>query len=636
MIAAAMENAISGVPDLLVHIGAGEGELLPLARKAGRAVLIEPDPDRFAELKARAAGAAGIDLIHAALSDRAGQVRFMQASLARFGSQRPVTGARTLFRGLRAAGDSQIRAARLSELIGPVDAGAQSAFVIDAASEAINALDQIDAAGLLTPRNSVFVKVGEIALHEGGAARADVEAWARTRGRELVRVEGEEDPDIWMGWLKASASNRDQAPEAGRDGANPAPASSAQHAESPDQSAAARAREDKTGTLDEREAGEGTSVKLARLEARFKLLEEQHQSQGKLLQKHRNKAYRSTQQLEKARKALQKEQAAREADDDARSKAEAALDGVSRQLTEKNAACSELEQKLASVDDTIASLRSEASQARRAEKTYKERSETLSEQAIGDRARLTEETKTRRKAEADRDELANALKTKEDELEALRSETSELRSKIDELAIQKAGDRARLAEEIKTRRKAEAGGDELANALKTKDDELEGLRSEVSELRSKTDELAILREALERTEARNTELEKELRRLEDQVARAERSNEEMRARIEAERASRIELETSISAKSKDASAARNDLDGVRGDLALALRTQNMVQADLQDLQARHEALQEEKRSLEELLGKLMDRLYDASDRVKALSWAASSDDGDHDAASSER
>lgn len=546
MSSAAIEAQLSGAPELLIHIGAGEGELAGLASRARRAVLIEPDPARFAELKQRLFGLPGVELKQAALADDARSLTFRQSSLGRFGSSRQVTGAQTLFPGLRSAGESEVRGAQLKDLVGGELNGVTTVVVVDAVSEGMVALQQIEALGLLY-RAKTFIKVAEIALHKGGATRSDVEAWVDARGFKLERLEEIGDPEIWMGWLKPQ----------------------------PDMAAPAGDESAEAGEFIESEG-----CKLARLEARCSLLEERHEAQQKLVQKHRGKAYRSSKQLEKAQKSLEEARRERDADREALVKSDAALAAAAKRLSEEQAARSEATQSLADVEQTIAPVRAELNHARKAEKNYKDQLDALTEQSRGDRSRLVEESRARRKAEVD--------------------------------------------------------AQELEQMLAAKSEELDNLHEKLVDLHSNAGELDAAREASKRAESHVKELESELRSLRDQTAGAERSSEGLKVLLDKEREVRADLEASLDARIKEATAASNDLETVRGDLALALRTQNMVQADLQDLQARHEALQTEKGLLEELLGKLMDRLYEASDRVKALSWAASSEDDACDRPSAER
>lgn len=201
------ESRLEEAPALFVHIGAGEGESASLARSAGRAILVEPDPDRFTVLKQRLGDAPSVDLLHAALSSRSGVAPFHRYSLARFGGLSKATGARRLFRGLQHSGETEIRTIQLAEIIGKTDSGS-IAVLIDAASEAANALDQLHELGLLHEIDALAVKVAEIALHEGGATRDDLERWAQEHGMQLRRMKGEDDPDIYVAWVEPAATSQ--------------------------------------------------------------------------------------------------------------------------------------------------------------------------------------------------------------------------------------------------------------------------------------------------------------------------------------------------------------------------------------------------------------------------------------------
>ena len=509
MSAAAIERRLSAAPELFIHIGAGEGELAGLARRSGRAVMVEPDPDRHAELSVRLQDAPGVEVTQAVIAERAGEATFTRASLARFGSTRPVTGAKTLYRGLRPAGEVVLRAATVSDLVG-APSGQGVVVVIDAVSDALTVLDQLEALGLVAPEARIFVKVAEIALHEGGAARADVEAWASARDYALTRLEDEDDPDIWTAWLE---------PGAGLDGAA-APASAAATGENP-----------------------ASGPDRAELEAQVEALEQKAEDQAKLVRKHREKANRTGKQLDKARAALKSETAARKA----------------------------AEQSVRELNGQVESLRSELSAARQSEEELKERVLAAEGGIEAERERAAKESSARREAQSALDKAEKALSARRGELEAVRGEVSRLKAQLE--------------------------------------DSQAAAQAELEEARSRAESLA-----------------EEVETLNRRTHHAERKAEEVRTSLEAEREARSAAEARAREAEKARQSANAELDAVRSDLAIALRTQNMTQADLKDLQARHESLQKDHQGLEELLGKLMDRLYDASDRAKALSWADSVSD----------
>mgnify|MGYP006273552123 CR=1 FL=1 len=603
MSAPAIEMCVSTTPELFIHIGAGEGELAGLARRSVRAVMVEPDPERYAELSALLRDAPRVQVIQAALAQAEGTATFLRASLARFGSTRPTTGAKTLYRGLRPAGEASVRAATLSDLVDQrPDQGA--VVVIDAASEALRALEQLEALGLLSADHAIFVKVAEIALHEGGAERTGVEAWATERGFALVRLDGEADPDIWMGRLE------------------PGPAL-----------VGASSEESGEGAGEDQQAGPDR----AELEARIEALEDKARSQAQLVRKHRDKANRTAKQLDKAKNELKAEISARKA-----------AEKSARELSEKTDG-----------------LRGELSDLRSSHQTLTERLAAAEKTVKAERDRADKETSARRDAQSALDKAKKALSARADELQAARSEIDALKAELhdaqsaqadleqaqarakslaDEVdaltrrvqhAEHKADDaRSSLEAERASRSAAEKRAREAEQALSGRDGELEKAQSRIDALETQLSQATASQHALEEARSRAASLQDEIESLKQRFQSAERKAAEARNTLESERASRSSLESRAREAEKAREATNAELESARSDLALALRTQNMSQADLQDLQARHEKLQEDHKGLEELLGKLMDRLYDASDRAKALSWADSV--GDEERGSSSR
>lgn len=396
-----LEARLGRAPDVFVHIGAGDGSDVELAKRAARAVLVEPDPIRFKMLELACGGTKTISARQVALGSISGPATFFSQSLRRFGSTRRVTGARQLYRGLQSAGEYEVHTETLGALLGEVNPDQGLAVIIDAPSEALVALEQIREAGWLERRVAIQIKLADFPLHEGGADRAGVEDWIKTHGYASTPVAGRSGLDIGSVWLDL--------PQAGSVSATGN--ISADDVKRASKEASSVSSEASSTTMREM---------LKRMESRYAALEERNKAQGKLVQKHRSKANRLTKQLE---------------------------------------------------------------------------------------------------------------------------ETEASRQKLEETVI--------------------------------------------------------------RLEAK----------LEEEASAA------FREKFDVERTAREEAETRVKALEAEIKQAREAYDATRDDLALTLRTQNMAQSDLQELQERYEALAEEKRSLEELLSKLMERLYDASERVEALSWA---------------
>lgn len=529
MMAHDIEGRLGGVPDVLVHIGAGDGQFASLARRCKRAVLVEPDPERFDELRAQVGQSANVSLRQNVLSDRASNVKFASASLRRFSSARAITGARTLYRGIRLAGETDLEGLPLHDLVGPVESGQSLVLILDAPSEGLVGLEQAEAAGLLGDQTTILIKIAEFALHEGGADRASIEAWAAPRGYRLERAADEDDPDVWLGWLNSPQTA---------------------HEETMDE-----VPEDETGPNDQplmEDAANELAQKLARVEARNSVLEDRLESQAKLIQKHRSKAYRSQKQLEKAEEKLKAALAAAEA---AEQRVEVDLEPLKQEAA---GLAREVERSKQALDSSAAEAKA----------VSKER-DLLRERLTGASAKIDELNKQITSARSDLDKAAkseqNARKRLEDAKKAITSE------------------KQRVAKESKSRGQA-----------------VRDLEAAVREAQS---------------------YQAELKSLQDKHAKLDEHSEALKQRYDAERAGRTEAETRIKAVERELGQARAETEAIKTDMTLMLRTQNMVQSDLKDLQSRYDALAAEKQELEGLLSRLMDRLYDASDRVKALSWA---------------
>ena len=527
MISDTIEGRLGGVPDVLVHIGAGGGQLAGLARRCKRAVLVEPDPERFEELQAQVGQSSNVVILNNALAQSAGTVRFASASLRRFSSARGVTGAKTLYRGLKPAGETEVAGLPLADLVGEVSADQSLLLVLDAPSEGLLALEQAEAAKLLGDNAAVLIKITELALHDGGADRDAIEAWASKREYQLEPAAGNKDPDVWLAWLVPPARDEEAAVS-----------------EAPD-------AESKPSQQDEQPDPE-LAEKLARAEARNKLLEDRLESQAKLTQKHRSKAYRSQKQLEKAEDKLKSVMA----------DADSVKQAIEAELKPLKREAQHLSSEVKRLKDALEVSTTEARAASRERDSLRER-----------------DAKSGTKLE----ELSQQVSTLRSDLNKAQSAEQALASKLEAARKSSAGVEQRLGEETKTRR-------ELAK-------DFDALQKSASAAQA------------------------DLKVVQDKYAKLEEHSDALKQRYEAERSARSDAETRIKALERELGQAQAETWASKTDMALILRTQNMVQSDLQDLQTRYDALAAEKQELEGLLSGLMDRLYDASDRVKALAWA---------------
>lgn len=212
-----LDAIITGPPEVVVHIGAGEAGPGKLAEQARSAVLVEPDPDRAEQLRVRYGGGPGVSIVEAAVAAQAGGAAFHRFSHPAMNSTRPPTGARELFRGLTRSDEAIVDCVTPADLVSetPLDGDGVNILIIDAASEVLLVLEALQEAGRLERFDQIIARVSEVALHEGGADRAAVQDWARAQGRMMLAVPGQSDPDLWRAWIgparggQASASPAD-------------------------------------------------------------------------------------------------------------------------------------------------------------------------------------------------------------------------------------------------------------------------------------------------------------------------------------------------------------------------------------------------------------------------------------------
>jgi FkbM family methyltransferase len=547
-----IEQKVTGPVSLLLHIGAGGGALLGLAGRAQRAILVEPDPDRFRELQALAAGSDSVRLVHAAIAPVAGQAAFHKASLNRFGALSRPTGARSLYRGLKSAGEVQVPVTTVADLLGTEAVDGPAVIVIDAASAALVALQQVEALGLLKPSTILAVKVSELSLHEQGVERSRVEAWAAERGLRLTRVPGQDDPDIWTAWLDAQPGKDKTAPS-----------------EVPAASEVTITESELDDLRKQLEAAQAENAKLA------DRLDEKHKSADRA----KSKAYRAQKRSE-------------------------TLEAKCKELTAQNKSLKE-----AGVDATrnLEALKA-AEEQRQALETSLEQLKARHEEGEAQRKALSEQVQT----------LSRERSSAEQQLARLTSVEAKLRAQLEESETQRKELNEQLQASSRERANAEQQVARLTSAeakLKSQLDQSEAQRAELREqLKSEARERSSAEQQLARLMEQFQEIQNELKS-------ASQGQQEMRRQLDAKSAEAQRATTDLTARTRELEGARSELDSVRADLSLALRVQRLAQADLQDLQKRFGELEQEKISLEALLMQLMDRLYEASGQIDAVSWS---------------
>lgn len=200
---ACLDTILHGNPGLIVHVGAGADGPGALARSARAAVLIEPHPDRAAQLRASYGSACGVRLIEAALASEAGRVSLHHIEHPREGGPSGTGGAQGLARNLAAAFPADVDSIAAADLLTDADFArdGETILLIDAVDDALVVLDALDVAGWLVRFDHVIVRVSERARYPGAPSRADIQGWARAQGRLMLALPGDGGPDLWRAWI---------------------------------------------------------------------------------------------------------------------------------------------------------------------------------------------------------------------------------------------------------------------------------------------------------------------------------------------------------------------------------------------------------------------------------------------------
>lgn len=184
---------------LIIHIGCGDSAGRLWQDRADTVILVEPDPERALALKTWLEGGGKGTLVEAAVADRSGEGIFRRTSFDAMNSLRAPTGAKELFPGLQSLETVPVNLVRPRDLLSGralENTRGRIGLVVDAPSETLLVLADLDDAGVLEQFDDIAVRVAERPLHEGGADRKDLEAWLKDTGRCLAWEPNPDDPDI--------------------------------------------------------------------------------------------------------------------------------------------------------------------------------------------------------------------------------------------------------------------------------------------------------------------------------------------------------------------------------------------------------------------------------------------------------
>jgi chromosome segregation ATPase len=196
---------------LIIHIGCGDSAGRFWQDRADTVILVEPDPERALAIKTWLEGGGKGTLIEAAVADRSGEGIFRRTSFGAMNSLRVPTGAKELFPGLQSLETVPVNMVRPRDLLSGralENTRGRIGLVVDAPSEALLVLADLDDAGVLEQFDDIAVRVAERPLHEGGADRKDVEAWLKDTGRCLVWEPDPDDPDLRYAFVETDWKTR--------------------------------------------------------------------------------------------------------------------------------------------------------------------------------------------------------------------------------------------------------------------------------------------------------------------------------------------------------------------------------------------------------------------------------------------
>ncbi|MFC2925462.1 hypothetical protein, partial [Hyphobacterium vulgare] len=183
-----------------LHIGCG-AEPAKLWGDAARAVIaVEPDP--YAAISARDSLARYADpsrVLEGAIAVETGRISFIRCNLSLLSGWREPTGALELFPGLKELERVSVECwsvLGMMEATGVRHISGRKALLIEAPSETLKILSELEKSGDLVQFDTVVSIAPGVELHAGGGDRAALEAWASERNLRLVSELDPEDPDL--------------------------------------------------------------------------------------------------------------------------------------------------------------------------------------------------------------------------------------------------------------------------------------------------------------------------------------------------------------------------------------------------------------------------------------------------------
>lgn len=183
----------------VLHLGAGDGRLLPalLASGAQQIVLTEADPDRAAAVRAQAEAHDGVEVFDCAAAAADGRAKLRRMNLREASALRPPSGMAKLFPGLREIGVIEVDtrdAAALAALITP-QTERSNLLILDTPGEEGAILARLLEGPSLARFDHILTTLPKEPLYEGSATGSELMEMLMSRDFTLVGRD-DSDPDL--------------------------------------------------------------------------------------------------------------------------------------------------------------------------------------------------------------------------------------------------------------------------------------------------------------------------------------------------------------------------------------------------------------------------------------------------------
>jgi FkbM family methyltransferase len=186
-------------PAAIVHIGAGSGAELADWQRSGaqRIVLVEPDPEKAADLRRRASGVAAVEVVEAAVATEGGRGQIRLFNFPQLNSLREATGLYRSMPGLQQTGHADVEVLTAEQLLDSIGIAGQAHnwLVIEAPGEEAALLDQLQRAERLHFFAHLFLTAGRESLYEGAQSAQDLREVLESNGFDAAGKPDDADAD---------------------------------------------------------------------------------------------------------------------------------------------------------------------------------------------------------------------------------------------------------------------------------------------------------------------------------------------------------------------------------------------------------------------------------------------------------